>query len=39
MATPRPQAGFGSLKRMRLPNGSVTSMTRAFHGGSSMPGR
>ena len=29
----------GSLKRSRLPKGSVTSITRAFHGASSMPGR
>ena len=29
----------GSLNRIRLPNGSVTSMHLAFHGASSIPGR
>ena len=44
-ATPAPavdQRGagsIGSLKRSRLPKGSITSITRAFQGATSMPGR
>ena len=38
-ADQRGAGSIGSLKRSRLPKGSVTSITRAFQGATSMPGR